>query len=96
MSFINCGAYVGDSRPASKKALRDAIAAGEVLVSFDTTSTFEPLEMVVIGASDAALAASGSRALRDGERLSVTGPDPYTSRKWYATVEMRAGKVRVS
>jgi hypothetical protein len=29
-------------------------------------------------------------------KLSVTGPDPYTTRNWYATVEKTARGVRVS
>jgi len=32
-----------------------------------------------------------------GVRFSVTGPNPYTSRKWYATVEKLAnGTIKVS
>lgn len=97
MSFINVGAYVGESRPASKRALREALASGAE-VSFDTTSAFGPTEMITApGFSDAVVAFTGSRRLVRGEKLSVVGPDPYSNRKWYATVEITAaGTVKVS
>lgn len=34
--------------------------------------------------------------LETGIKYSVTGPNPYTSRKWYATVEKRGLNIKVS
>lgn len=83
MSYVNTGAYVHNRRPASKKALREAIAAG-VPVWFDGTDAFTPGNY----APD---------DIPVGVKLSVVGPDPYTKRSWYATVTRDAsGKVKVA
>lgn len=90
MTYINVGAYVGETRPENrpktKKALKEAIAAGTEIVRFDKTAIdFDGAGYLVTG------------DLTWGTKLSVVGPDPYTKRDWYATVELLAnGKVRVS
>lgn len=86
MTFINVGAYVGGSRPKSKKALKEALAAGPkvIAVEFERTSELGPA------------LPRNVYELPPGTKLQVTGPDPYTSRKWYATVELVNGKVKVS
>jgi hypothetical protein len=83
MSFVNAGAYVDERRPATKKALRDAVAAGH-RVTFDTTSLFTP---------DTAYLTPDELVV--GTSYSVVGPDPYTARKWYATVTRSANGIVV-
>lgn len=79
MAFINVGAYVDGVRPKTKKALREACASdpNRTRVVFDAT----------------ALMQEGQRFTLDhpNDSLQVCGPDPRTSRKWYATV--KNGKV---
>jgi hypothetical protein len=83
MTFHNVGAFVNGVRPKTKKALRDAIASGQT-VHFDGTSMFDPPSYDL-------------SELLETEKLSVVGPDPYTKRSWYATVERKSdGTIRVS
>lgn len=86
MSFIGVGSLIeGVGRPATKKALKTALAVDPSKVTFDTTSGFSARE--TISAYD----------LVAGVSYSVVGPDPYTSRKWYATVKLNAaGAITVS
>ena len=92
MPYINCGATraSGDLFP-TKKSLRDAMTANPEHVTFIVTS---PLGGDLFGGRycDGAKLAE----LPAGVKLSVVGPDPERSRKWYATVEVKAGKVKVS
>ena len=81
-TFVNVGAQDLDGdRIKTKKALKLAVADGGV--RFDRTDAF---------------AGHGSKWIFLAEDtvdsdvvLSVVGPDPYTSRKWYATI--KNGKV---
>lgn len=81
-SYINTGAYVNGIRPKSKKALREAMAADPSTVSFDRTA---------IGFDG-----SGYQAPAEGISIQVTGPDPYNDRRWYATVTVKNGVIKVS
>ena len=85
MSFVNVGAWVRFDRPATKAALKRALADNPASVTFDPTSMFHT------GPSLYAV-----DDITDGVKLSVCGPDPETSRKWFVTVERRNGKIRVS
>lgn len=79
MAFENVGAYIGNSRPKTKKALREAIAnLGETEVYFDTTSPFSTTSGYSLS------------QIPVGVKLSVVGPDPHTKRSWYATVSRDA------
>lgn len=70
---------------ASKKALKDAIKTNPANVLFVGTSGFNG---VTHGTLD---------ILDKGVKYSVCGPNPYKSRKWYATVEItHSGAIRVS
>jgi hypothetical protein len=83
MGYENVGARVNGERPKSKKALKEAVRDNPGSVTFDPTSLFTT-------------ALEDFRADRGndwhGVILTVTGPDPYTSRKWYATVKYNADK----
>jgi hypothetical protein len=84
MPYINAGAYVNGLRPKSKTALKAAIVAGDEVV-FDKTSAFD-------GAGSLT-----PHNIPHGIVVSVVGPDPYTSRKWYANITRTLdGKVKVS
>lgn len=82
-NFINVGCYVNGHRPATKKALKDAVKNGEN-VCFDSTSPFTNTGFV------------DSEDVTESIVLVVVGPDPYTKRSWYANVTRRNGKVVVS
>lgn len=87
MSYINTGATVNGRRPASKAQLKRAVAADPGTVRFDTTGTAGPRAGDTITCDAADIGAHS---------LSVTGPDPYRNRQWYATVRVSSsGKVQV-
>lgn len=88
MSYINVGAKFNMTSEyvSTKKALREAIAADPANVRFYVTDAIGPNAGRTVTANN----------LDSGVKYTVVGPDPYTSRKWYATVEKRAdGKVSV-
>ncbi len=68
----------------TKKALKDALAANPANVVLYTTSGFSPKKHI-----------KGTE-LEVGVRYSVTGPNPYSARNWYATVTIANGKIKVS
>lgn len=87
MAYINVGAYVNGERPRTKKALREALASAPNTVRFDQTSNFRTGSYELTNTVD---------QLRAGDTFTVVGPDPYTSRKWYASVTRdRDGKVKI-
>ena len=75
------GIWVNGLRPKSKKAIKDALAAGDE-VSLEATSMFGneydgPVQQAP-----------------DGTYYFV-GPDPYRARNFYGNVIVKAGKVTV-
>lgn len=66
----------------TKAALKRAIAAN-------------PDDVVVYGTSDFQPFTGSADNLVIGVKYSVTGPNPYTSRKWFATVEKTAKGIKV-
>ena len=67
----------------TKAALRRAIQAN-------------PDDVVVYGTSDYTPFTGSADDLVIGDKYSVTGPNPYTNRKWYATLEKGPnGKITV-
>lgn len=85
-SYVNGGAFDYDGMDfRSKKAFREAVAADPSRVELYDTS--------YVGARDPIVAAN----LPEDLVWHVTGPNPYTSRKWYANVSRNAkGQVKVS
>jgi len=67
----------------TKKELKAAITEDPGMVEFYSTSEFTPF--------------SGTgNSLVIGVKYTVAGPNPYTSRKWFATVEKLAnGTIKV-
>jgi hypothetical protein len=86
MPYINVGAYdtsgEGHVRFKSKKALREAMKESPGTVLFDSTELRGNYVDKVIRGDE----------LPSGVHLTVTGPDPYTARKWYADISP-AGKI---
>lgn len=71
----------------TKSALKAGIAANPAIITFYSTDAF--------GANAGKLWFGDS--LEIGVKYSVAGPNPYTSRKWFATVEKTAkGAIKVS
>lgn len=67
----------------TKRALKEAIAANPASVYMYGTSDITPFS----GSADKAVV---------GVKYSVTGPNPYNNRKWYATIEKgQNGKITV-
>lgn len=83
MSYTNVGAKLGNSDVPSKKALKEAVKAESGELSFYGTSDFTPFS-------------GGLDAVTEGTVLVVVGPNPYNSRKWYANVTRKGGKLVVS
>lgn len=84
--FVNVGALYNDTKTdiPTKAALKRAIQENPANVYLYPTSDFagDP------GTVD---------ILEKGVKYSVTGPNPYISRKWYATVEItQSGQIKVS
>lgn len=87
MSFVNTGAYVDGKRPATKAALKRALAENPAGVEFDGTSPMGPQYSDLSGVN-----------VPEGVSLSVVGPDPYSRRNWYATVtwNVKTGKAKIT
>lgn len=81
----NTGAFISHTRPASKAALRRALAGEPENVWFDATSGISP------GAGN-----WRPEDITEDVILDVVGPDPYTRRNWYATVTRKNGKLTVT
>jgi hypothetical protein len=75
------GLWINGTRPKSKKAIKEALTAGDE-VALEATSMF--------GNEYNGLAAEAP----DGTYTFV-GPDPYTKRNFYGTLTVRSGKVTV-
>jgi hypothetical protein len=88
VSWINVGARVNGDRPKTKAGLKRAITANPKLVQFDVTG--------MVGPRHGSMSIDATAEDIGADKLSVTGPDPYTSRRWYATVEVRNGRIQLS
>lgn len=91
MGYVNVGAIDRDGkRFKTKKAMKEAIESEFELgsrVGFDQTAMLHSAqvpEVCTLG------------DLPEGVILSVVGPDPYSDRRWYANVERKGDKVKVS
>ena len=92
-TYINAGAIdkMTRKRIKTKAALKRLLKVEPQNVIFDTTSEFPNAEYEQV-ASDL-----GNRPHHADEAWSIVGPDPYSDRKWYATVRTnRLGNLVVS
>lgn len=85
--YINVGAYSDNQRIKTKSQLKQMVKDSPELVRFDQTS---PL------AENHLSRTIEVNMLNPQIVLSVVGPDPYISRKWYASVTIKNGKATVS
>lgn len=88
MTFIEVkatDAVTGETFP-SKAAMKRAIAADPRKVR---------LVSVAMGPQFHGTAAD-FLAANFNAKLTVVGPDPFTSRKWYGTIEVKNGKLKAS
>lgn len=75
------GLFVNGARPKSKKAVKEALAAGES-VQLEATSVFGNEY-------------SGPVSLAPPGTYAFVGPDPYRARNFYGTITVTADKVTV-
>lgn len=80
--YVNVGArYTEDECDIpTKSGLKGTLKTDRTLVTFYVTDAFGENVGKVLRGDD----------LDIGVKYSVTGPNPYNNRKWYATVEKRA------
>ena len=82
------GVFIHGSHPKTKKALREAV---ETIT--DDGSPIDGYSVVLQATSLFGNEYDGSLADAPRETVfSVVGPDPYTSRKWYATISFNQKK----
>lgn len=77
------GIYVGYNRPASKKAVKEAIAADPTKVRLEATSMFGNEY-------------DGPVSEAPQGTYTFVGPDPSTSRKFYGTIKVTSSAIKVS
>lgn len=77
-TYVTAGAQDRDgNRFTSKKALKEALAANPSEVVFDITDAFHE-ELGDLLCAD---------SLPADVTVQVAGPDPYTARRWFASVK---------
>jgi len=76
------GVYVRARRVATKKALKEAVAENSHVVALEATSLFgNEYDGFLFQAPNGV--------------YNVVGPCPHTNRKWYATITVKDGDVKV-
>lgn len=84
MAWINCGVrWANGLTIPTKKALKAALVSPLAVEFYETSLGREHLTYT-------------ANSLPAGAKMQVVGPDPYRSRKWYATVEVKGGAARVT
>lgn len=68
------GLFINGRRPASKKAVKEAVATAPETVRVECTSMFP-------GGFDGLVT-----ELPRGKKVTFVGPDPYTKRNFYGTI----------
>lgn len=89
MPFIECKATdnKGQAFP-SKAAMKRALAADPSRVILNSVPS--------LGGSFYGSATDFLLAGLAGTKLTIVGPDPQTSRKWYGTIEVKNGQLKAS
>ncbi|MFH9606898.1 hypothetical protein [Streptomyces sp. NPDC017448] len=77
MGYINVGARINGERVKTKKTLREALKDAPETVVFDRTSILD-------GSNGENIKGD---AIPTADTLTVTGPDPYNNRAWFASVK---------
>lgn len=88
MTYISTGALDANGmRFKTKKALKEACINAPDSVGFDCTDFLGPFQDLTFTSID---------PQPYDAKLTVCGPDPYSNRKWYATVEKTTNGWKVS
>ena len=83
---MSVGIFINGQRPASKKAVKEAIAANPASVHLENTSGFSNNFDIDL-----------DEKIAQGDfRTAFVGPDPYNKRNFYGTIEVKDGRVKVS
>jgi hypothetical protein len=94
MSYVNVGAHTPDGERIPTKARLKLLLLGDKKngvepqpseVFFDSTSPMGPCANETLRGDD----------LPTEHTLQVVGPDPYTSRRWYASVSVTPQGIQV-
>jgi hypothetical protein len=93
MSYVNVGANDSKGKRVPTKAkLKELVRTAQELEA-DEVVFFDQTSIVHDGGLPGTITLND---LKPGTVLVVVGPDPYTRRNWYANVERKNGKVKVS
>lgn len=84
------GIWIDGKAPASKAAIKRALASQEMAVEFFNTSAFGPDSGRVYSVD----CVTGTPTIPDGTH-AIVGPDPYTKRNFYGTLTVKGGTVTV-
>jgi len=84
--YVNVGVRSGITDIKTKKTLKELISENPSGVTFYETSIYGTYH----GGED-----FNGEDLKDGINYSVCGPNPFTDRRWYATVKLEKGKIKV-
>ena len=77
------GIFINGQRPKSKKAIKEAVKADPSTVRIQSTSAF--------GGYDGPVS-----ELPAGKRIDFVGPDPYSKRNFYGSIQVKNGNPVVS
>lgn len=80
---MTSGVYVEGERPRSKSALKRAIQADVRSVVIEDTDSYGLAPEIE------------ATEIEEGQEYEVCGPDPYSDRRWTATITRAHGKVIV-
>jgi hypothetical protein len=80
------GIYINTHRPKSKKAVKEAIAAGLAVYAEGTANAFHP-GSEYDGPVDCAPV---------GTVITFVGPDPYRDRRFYGTIRVTSSGIKVT
>ena len=72
------GVFIKGRRPASKKAIKEALATDPKSVSIESTSMFG--------------GGFSGTVTEDMPEITFAGPDPHNSRKFYGQIGFKGGK----
>jgi len=97
------GVFINGSRPKTKKALKEQIDGINVFLDHggdpeSPTSAKDPYSVVIEATSlfgnefDGSLAEARRQSPPQNGPFYIVGPDPYNSRKWYASLEYDTSK----
>ena len=79
------GIYINGVRPASKKAVKEAVESDPASVRIEATSFFGN-----------EYDGPASELPANAGKVVFVGPDPYNKRNFYGTIEWKNGKLKVS